>query len=71
MSYCRFSNESDLYCYKSMEGGWKTHVVFKASFNDDNLQDFRERLLSLRKAGLRFPDSVLSRIDAEIENNNN
>mgnify|MGYP000476401623 CR=1 FL=1 len=36
------------------------------SFNDPDLQSFRERVVSLRAMGYRCPDSVLEKIDEEI-----
>lgn len=36
------------------------------TFNDSTLETFRDRLLTLRDAGYRFPDYVLTEIDAEI-----
>ncbi len=36
------------------------------SFNDPDLPSFKARLLELRAAGYRFPDSVLVAVDQEI-----
>ncbi len=36
------------------------------SFSDPTLEDFRTRLTMLRKAGYRFPDSVLADVSEEI-----
>lgn len=35
-------------------------------FFDTTLENFRERLLSLRALGYRFPDAVLDQVDFEI-----
>ena len=37
-----------------------------ATFNDPTPAAFKARLLTLRAAGYRFPDSVLDRVDDEI-----
>lgn len=36
------------------------------TFNDPTLEDFRARLVALREAGYRFPESVLANVDADI-----
>ena len=36
------------------------------SFRDGSLNEFRERLLTLRQIGYRFPDDVISEVDEEI-----
>lgn len=36
------------------------------TFNDPDLTSFRVRLVMLREAGYRFPDSVLAEIDEEM-----
>lgn len=38
-----------------------------ASFYDDTLEEFRDRLVMLRNAGYRFPNSVLEAVEGEIE----
>jgi hypothetical protein len=37
------------------------------SFHEDNLEDFKNRLLYLRELGYTFPDYVLELIDEEIK----
>ncbi len=36
------------------------------NFVDETLEDFLQRLLNLRKAGYRFPDSVIDAVKAEM-----
>lgn len=36
------------------------------TFNDPTLEAFRDRLMTLRAAGYRFPDYVLTEVEAEI-----
>jgi hypothetical protein len=75
LSYCRWSSDNfrcELYCYQDTCGGWTTHVAAGLShdsqkFSDPTLEAFRARLIVLREAGYRFPDWVLERVDAEIE----
>lgn len=38
------------------------------TFHDGSLQEFKDRLLMLRKIGYHFPDYVLTDIDEEIAN---
>lgn len=66
MSYCRWTSQCDLYCYKHVDGTWTTHVDDK-TFKDFSLADFKARLLSLREEGYRFPDYALERIDDEMK----
>lgn len=74
--------ECDLYCYSDVNGGYTTHVAGRRrqgdelvaiglphdgkTFNDATLEEFKERLLSLRAAGYSFPNYVLETVDAEI-----
>lgn len=83
MSYCRWSSddfECDLYCYADVRGGYTTHVAGRdkkgkdiglphdnATFNDDTLEEFRERLLALRAIGYSFPNYVIDVVDEEID----
>ena len=36
-----------------------------ATFTDQTLAEFRDRLITLRKLGYRFPDDVLAAVEAE------
>ena len=68
MSYCRFSDKSDVYCFPNGET-WVTHVAYDKggqSFRDSSLLDFKTRLLVLRSQGLRVPDCALERIEGEL-----
>lgn len=72
MTYCRWTTkmpdggESDIYALET-EIGFTTHLKGGIAFVDEDLVDFKARLLSLRAAGYRFPDHVLEMVDAEIE----
>jgi hypothetical protein len=65
VSYCRWSANSDVYCYDTGDT-WITHVKYGEDFIDHTLADFKARLLQLRALGLRVPDCALTRIEAEL-----
>ena len=72
MAYCRWSYDSDLYCYEDSNGGFTTHVGRGddskiQTFNDLDLKSFLARLTSLRQAGCRFPKKVIAEVQSQIE----
>ena len=65
MSYCRWSDESDVYCYSGGDS-WYIHLRGGGGFQDFSLVEFKARLLQLRAEGLRVPDDVFERIEGEF-----
>jgi hypothetical protein len=65
MSYCRMAEDSDVYCYSDMSGGYTTHAP-NGSFNDKTLEGFKGRLLALREQGFKVPNRALERVEREL-----
>jgi hypothetical protein len=67
MSYCRWSKECDVYSYADVSGGYTTHVTNGETYNDSTLEEFRDRLLTLRSEGHQVPDYAIESIEEEIK----
>jgi hypothetical protein len=73
MAYCRWGEDSDIYCYGDGAGLFHTYVrantgpLAGQAFYDSGLPVVRKRLLDLREAGYRFPDDVFEQIDEEMQ----
>jgi hypothetical protein len=65
MSYCRWSDESDVYSYSNGDT-WTTHLTDGRSFHDSSLVEFKAQLQQLRTEGLRVPNDVFERIEGEL-----
>lgn len=55
MSYCRWSDDSDVYVYEDCRGGWTTHVTNGEDFNDSTPGDCADRLEKLKAQGFKVP----------------
>lgn len=70
MSYCRWSEHSDVYVYATQHG-WTTHVANTGgphdgeSFDDETADECADRLETLAAAGHRVPDGVVQALRAE------
>ena len=40
MAYCRFGNDSDVYCYESVFGGYQVHVANNRFASDEPFPEF-------------------------------
>lgn len=69
MSYCRFSNDSDVYVYHTVFGGWdccgcrinSKITIFKSR------RDILRHLIKHLKLGHRVPSDAILRLIREIE----
>lgn len=71
MSYCRWTPDSDVYCYL---GADDRYVIWVSGGWDDISADTAEECLatleSLRSKGLNVPEYALDRLKSEIEATN-
>lgn len=65
MSYCRWSEESDVYVYEDCQGGWITHVTNGENFNDSIPGDCADTLEELRNQGHKVPQYAIDALREE------
>lgn len=70
MSYCRWSDTSDVYVYADVRGGWTTHHVDGTGGTDPTREACLLRLFAYRRAGGKVPDAVLEHLVDEIQREN-
>lgn len=69
MSYCRFSDDSDIYAYCG-GSGFVIIIDHELSFHENTLIDFKNRLMKLRNQGYKIPDYVFEQIEKDLEESN-
>lgn len=69
MSYCRAGDDSDVYAYKSIYGGWEVHHK-DGYIHCVSQEQFRNVLKALREAGQIVPQRAIDRIEREIGESN-
>jgi len=69
MSYCRFSNYSDVYLIASGYGGFQLYTKNSDQhcYGFETRQEVLDKLLELKTAGLLVPESAIKRIKDEID----
>ena len=67
MSYCRSSDESDVYAYHNIQGGFDLHISGGKDFHFNEPEDFHAKLIELRNTGLKVPQYAIDRIEREIK----
>jgi len=68
MSYCRWSDESDVYLYAHVAGGWECCGCFlEEQTTMTTLQDVLDHLQAHRDAGHKVLESAFDRVRSEIE----
>ena len=60
MSYARWSDSSDVYCYGHVEDGYITHVIDGRCFVDSTKQACITTLQGLAASGLKIGDAITS-----------
>ena len=71
MSYCRWSHDSDVYCYPDVSGGYAIWVSGCGNdFNADTAEECLAMLEELRAGGLKIPEYALDRLKSDIEATN-
>ena len=68
MSYCRFSDKCDIYCYAHVNGGFAIHVNDGRDFSDESATECANRLEILRKEGLKVSQHAIDRLRSEEKN---
>ena len=72
MAYCRFSNNSDVYVYKSYidyKEIWVLHTALekgRENFTYKTLKGLRRKLYALEQKAYRIPNEVYERIEKEL-----
>lgn len=69
MSYCRFGSDngkSDVYALKVITGGFEIYTT-NEDWHVETLQEFKDKLLELRKSGLHVPQAAFDRIEYELK----
>jgi hypothetical protein len=81
MSYCRCGEDSDVYVYGSVLGGWTIHIAADISIESSSIPlgtrqlnpqtrgEAIDLLLELRKLGLKVPERAIARFRREIGEN--
>ena len=75
MSYCRWSDTSDIYCYHG--GSYMIHIAGDCpdainklyegqTLSYESLAQLKEAFLNLKQLGYRFPERVFDRINREL-----
>ena len=77
MAYCRFGNDSDIYMYSSITGGYVFHITDKNCLNKKGIdfivptaKEAFHRLLRLKTQGFKVPDYTIERMQKEQEKEN-
>lgn len=65
MSYCRISNESDVYVIRDITGQWACFCDPASTFVADTRRKMYMHLLEHRAAGHRVPERVFERLRVE------
>lgn len=66
MSYARWSDHSDIYCYEHADGGYVTHVTDGCYIVNSTKQGCIATLQNLASAGLKVPDHTITDLENEI-----
>lgn len=69
MSFCRFTSDSDAYCYKDIRGNYVCCACLlseKYSIRFDTLMELKEHLKEHVKVGHKIPDCTFEYIDTEL-----
>jgi len=67
MSYCRFSDDSDVYLYATIGGGFSVHLT--TGFTKYKIKSAEEALAFIQEqkaSGLKVPDYAIERLEREI-----
>ena len=67
MSYCRFSEDSDVYVIASGYGGFQIYLKGGGAEGFATRQETLNYLSELQKKGLKIPDYALNRLQEEID----
>lgn len=69
MSFVRWSDESDVYVFADVRGGWTTMLTGSAGgdvYRDATRKPCRDRLLLLREMGYLVPQHPIDRLNREM-----
>ena len=69
MSYARWTESCDVYCYADVSGGYTTMVSDKGppwAYNDLDLPSFIARLEALRENGLLVPNELIDGLKEDL-----
>lgn len=64
MSYCRWGQHSDVYCYRVANGQYCTHDTYGENFCDGGAGDAADRLEELRARGRLVPQYAIDALRA-------
>ena len=71
MSYCRWTQDSDVYCYLGTDDRYVIWVSgVEGDFDADTAGGCLATLVSLREKGFNVPEYALDRLKSEIEATN-
>lgn len=65
MSYCRWSEDSQVYVYESCSGGWDIFTTDNDYYNELSPRACADRLESLREAGYVVPQYAIDALREE------
>lgn len=73
MAYCRFGEDSDVYMYSSIIGGFQFHITDRNSlgktgidFHVPTIEDALHRMTRLKTQGFKVPEYALDRLRSEL-----
>jgi len=74
MSYCRWSDDSDVYVYSNIMGGYNIHIRLNHNLIYNGPVDIQlttktetlDKLLKLKSQGLAIPQTAIDRLNREI-----
>ena len=75
MAYCRFGDDSDLYMYSSITGGYQFHLANDTALGERDVdfavrtaEEALHRLKRMKTQGYKIPDYAIERLAKEIQN---
>lgn len=73
MSYCRWSDESDVYCYANVNGYWTVHLSRRLPYKGEvdwdlgGPEECRDFLIELKEAGYKVPQYAIDSLNEELQ----